>query len=93
MVQIIKAPLVSEKTANLAELQNTYAFEVDLKASKPEIQQAIEKAFSVKVDSVRTVICRGKYFRKQMRVGPPKLWKKALVKLQEGEKIALFEGA
>lgn len=93
MIQIIKAPLVSEKTASLAELQNTYAFEVDLKASKPEIQRAIEKAFSVKVDSVKTIVCRGKYFRKQMRIGPPRLWKKALVKLKAGEKIALFEGA
>ncbi len=93
MVQIIKAPLVSEKTAQMAELDNTYTFEVALGATKPEILQAVEKAFDVKVETVRTVVCRGKYFRKQMRVGPPKLWKKALVKLQKGEKIALFEGA
>lgn len=93
MYQIIKKPLISEKNAGHAEDANTYAFEVDLRASKDEIRTAIEKAFSVKVDSVRTMVCRGRYFRKQMRLGPPKHWKKALVKLRQGEKIALFEGA
>ena len=93
MTMVIKSPLISEKNAAHAEDENTYAFEVDLKASKPEIQSAIEKAFNVKVEGVRTLICRGKYFRKQVKMGPPKKWKKALVKLKAGEKIALFEGA
>ena len=93
MSQIIKAPLISEKNAAHAEDSNTYAFEVALDATKPEIQNAIEKSFNVKVDSVRTLVCRGKFFRKQMKLGKPKLWKKALVKLQAGEKISIFEGA
>jgi large subunit ribosomal protein L23 len=93
MFEIIKKPLVSEKNAGHAEDDNTYAFEVDLKASKLDIKRAIEKSFRVKVEDVRTMICRGRYFRKQMRMGPPKLWKKALVKLKSGEKISLFEGA
>jgi large subunit ribosomal protein L23 len=93
MYEIIKKPLVSEKNAGHAEDSNTYAFEVSMEADKTEIKKAIEKAFSVKVDTVRTMICRGKYFRKQMRLGPPKHWKKALVTLKQGEKIALFEGA
>lgn len=91
--QIIKAPLISEKNAAHAEDSNTYAFEVSLDATKPEIQKAIEKSFNVKVESVRTLICRGKYFRKQIKLGKPKHWKKALVKLQAGEKISIFEGA
>ena len=92
MFQIIKKPLISEKNAMHSE-SGAYAFEVDKRASKTEIKAAIEKAFRVKVEDVRTMVCRGKYFRKQMRLGPPKHWKKALVKLKSGEKISIFEGA
>ena len=92
MLQIIKKPLVSEKNAMHAE-QGSYAFRVDLKANKADVKKAVEKAFGVKVDSVRTMICRGRFFRKQMQIGAPKPWKKALVKLKTGEKISLFEGA
>lgn len=93
MKSIIKKPLISEKNAGHAEDANTYAFEVELGATKTEIKAAIEKNFRVKVAGVRTQICRGRYFRKQARLGAPKHWKKALVKLVEGEKIGLFEGA
>lgn len=93
MFEIIKKPLISEKNAGHSEDFNTYAFEVDLRADKLEIKQAVEKAFHVKVGDVRTMICRGRYFRKQMKLGAPKHWKKALVTLKQGEKIALFEGA
>ena len=93
MYQVINKPLISEKNAGHAEDANTYAFEVHLKATKEEIKAAVEKAFDVKVEGVRTMICRGRYFRKQVKLGPPKHWKKALVKLKQGEKISLFEGA
>jgi large subunit ribosomal protein L23 len=93
MYEIIKKPLISEKNAGHSEDNNTYAFEVTLDASKTDIRQAVEKAFNVKVEGVRTMVCRGKYFRKQMKLGAPKHWKKALVTLKQGEKIALFEGA
>lgn len=93
MYEIIKKPLISEKNAGHAEDANTYAFEVDLRADKTEIREAIEKAFRVKVEDVRTMVCRGRYFRKQMKLGAPKHWKKALVKLKQGEKISIFEGA
>jgi large subunit ribosomal protein L23 len=93
MLELIKKPLISEKNAGHAEDANTYAFEVDMKASKTEIKKAIEKSFKVKVESVRTMVCRGKYFRKQAKLGPPKHWKKALVKLEKGERISIFEGA
>jgi large subunit ribosomal protein L23 len=92
MYEIIKKPLISEKNAIHAE-SNTYAFEVDRRASKLDVKQAVEKAFRVKVDSVRTLVCRGRFFRKRMKFGPPKYWKKALVKLKPGEKISIFEGA
>jgi large subunit ribosomal protein L23 len=93
MYDIIKKPLISEKNAGHAEDSNTYAFEVDLRASKIEVRNAVETAFRVKVVEVRTMVCRGRYFRKQAKVGAPKHWKKALVKLQPGEKISIFEGA
>ena len=93
MQEIIKKPLISEKNAGHAEDSNTYAFEVALNADKAQIKKAIEKAFDVKVEDVRTMICRGRYFRKQIKLGPPKHWKKALVKLKQGEKISIFEGA
>jgi large subunit ribosomal protein L23 len=92
MLDVIKRPLVSEKNAIHAEY-NTYSFEVDLNATKADIRSAIEKNFRVKVEHVRTMIFRGRFFRKQAGLGKPKLRKKALVKLVEGEKIALFEGA
>lgn len=92
MFEVIKKPLISEKNAVHAE-ENSYAFEVDRRATKIDVRNAIEKAFRVKVIDVRTMICRGKFFRKQMRVGPPKQWKKALVKLKPGDKISIFEGA
>jgi large subunit ribosomal protein L23 len=92
MIEVIKRPLVSEKNAIHAEY-NTYSFEVDLRSSKTDIKLAIEQAFRVKVAGVRTMLFRGRFFRKQAGLGKPQLRKKALVKLVEGEKIALFEGA
>lgn len=93
MYEIIKKPLISEKNAGHAEDANTYAFEVAMSASKLDVKKAIEKSFGVKVEGVRTQVCRGRYFRKQMKLGAPKHWKKALVKLKAGEKISIFEGA
>ena len=93
MYEVIKKPLISEKNAGHAEDSNTYAFEVDLRASKIDVKNAVEGAFRVKVEEVRTMVCRGRYFRKQAKLGPPKHWKKALVKLKQGEKISIFEGA
>ncbi len=91
MKQVIKAPLVTEKNT-YHNAAGVYIFEVDLKASKVEIKAAVEKNFKVKVDTVRTAVCRG--HSKQSKFGLTKIpyWKKAFVKLSEGEKIALFEG-
>lgn len=70
-----------------------YVFEVDRKATKLDIKNAVEGAFRVKVDAVNTSICRGRAHRNKFGLSKVKYWKKALVKLSPGEKIALFEGA
>lgn len=92
MQSLIKRPLISEKNAILNSM-GVYVFEVDLNASKPEIKEAIQKNFNVKVDEVRTSICRGRAKANKFGYGKVPHWKKAIVKLSAGEKIALFEGA
>jgi large subunit ribosomal protein L23 len=91
MKQIIKRPLVTEKNTYHSAV-GVYVFEVDQSASKLDVKNAIEKGFGVKVKTVRTCVCRGR--SKQTKFGLTKAphWKKAFVKLNEGEKIALFEG-
>jgi large subunit ribosomal protein L23 len=93
MITVIKKPLITEKTTMLAEKFKTYAFEVDTESNKTQIKHAVESGFSVKVVAVRTMIVRGRWLKVQSKYGPPKLSKKALVTLAEGQTIALFEGA
>ncbi|MCX7979167.1 MAG: 50S ribosomal protein L23, partial [Bdellovibrionaceae bacterium] len=91
MSQIIKAPLITEKNT-IHQAAGVYVFEVDKRATKTEIKAAVEKSFNVKVDSVRTVNARGRgKINRFGRTAAPH-WKKAFVKLRQGEKIALFEG-
>lgn len=92
MHYVIKKPLVTEKNSMMAE-DGVYAFEVEKKATKTDIKNAIEKYFRVKVDGVRTQVCRGRARRTRTGVAKVRYWKKALVKLKKGEKITLFEGA
>jgi large subunit ribosomal protein L23 len=92
MYQIIKRPLVSEKNSVLAE-NSTYVFEVEKTSTKTDIKSAVEKLFRVKVKSVNTAICRSRITRGRTGVSPVRYWKKALVKLQPGQKITIFEGA
>ncbi len=92
MLRIIKKPLITEKNTSMSAL-GVYVFEVDRKATKIDIKQAVEKSFRVKVDSVKTSVCRGKARRTKLGMSKIKRWKKAMVKLAPGEKIALFEGA
>lgn len=91
MANLIKSPLITEKNT-IHNAAGVYVFEVELKATKNEIMAEVEKNFGVKVDSVRTSICRGR--SKYTKFGLTKVphWKKAFVKLMPGEKIALFEG-
>jgi large subunit ribosomal protein L23 len=91
-LEIIKSPLVTEKLDALREETQTYAFEVDRRANKQQIREAIERLFKVHVEEVRTAIVRGKKKRLGQRIGQRPNWKKALVRLREGEKLDIFEG-
>ena len=84
--EIIKAPVVTEKTNNLAS-ENVYVFKVDKKANKTQIKQAIESKFGVKVESVNTVNTQRKKRRVGKYTGYTSSYKKAYVKLKEGSKI------
>ncbi|MCI9233121.1 MAG: 50S ribosomal protein L23 [Bacilli bacterium] len=85
---IIKAPIITEKSAELAE-HNTYVFSVDTKANKTAIKQAIENIFNVKVESVNTINVKPKKKRVGRYVGKTNRVKKAIVKLKEGSSIEL----
>ena len=86
---IIKAPIVTEKSAKLASDGNTITFSVDTKANKTEIKQAVEKIFNVKVESVNTINVKPKKKRVGRYVGKTNRVKKAIVKLKEGSSIEL----
>ena len=92
LYQVLKRPLVTEKTNALRDSKNEYAFEVATSANKVEIRQAVETLFGVKVKAVRTAVVRGKYRRTRAGVGQRPNWKKAIVTLLEGQSIELFEG-
>ena len=90
--QIIKRPIITEKsTSQVAE--NKYTFEVDKRAAKNEVKQAVEKLFGVTVLDVRTANIKGKEVRAGRRrtLGKKPDLKKAVVTLKEGDKIELFE--
>jgi len=84
---ILRAPHISEKSARVGESDNQYVFKVAKAASKPEIKQAVELMFNVKVDDVRVVNVRGKAKRVGAMVGSRNSWKKAYVTLQDGQSI------
>lgn len=91
MSQIIKKPLVTEKTNLLAE-KGIYVFKVSRPVNKTLIKDQIEKYFQVKVESIKTSICRNRGKKTRLGVGRVKYWKKAFVRLKAGEKISVFEG-
>ena len=82
--QIIRKPLITEKSSLLKEVGDTVAFEVAIDANKIEIKQAIEKAFDVKVKDVRTMVVAGKAKRFGRNFGKRSNYKKAYVTLTEG---------
>lgn len=92
MYEVIRRPLVTEKNTVQNEM-GIYVFEVDQRADKIAIKQAVEKAFKVKVLKVRTSLCRNRPRRVGKTLAPTTYWKKAFVRLASGEKIKLFEGA
>jgi large subunit ribosomal protein L23 len=89
---IIVRPLLTEKSTLARYAGSLYTFEVSIGASKTEIAFAVEKAFGVKVEDVRTATFLGKVKRVRKGVGSRSDWKKAFVKLAEGQTIEALEG-
>ena len=92
LYRIIKRPLVTEKGTKQKEQSNQLAFEVDRRANKILVRNAIENIFKVKVVSVRMMNVKGKERRVGSNVGRKADWKKAIVRLAPGENIEFFEG-
>ena len=90
---IIKRPLITEKTNIQKETSNQLSFEVDRRANSVEIKKAIEGIFKVNVMGVRTMQVKGKVKRRGRILGKRRDWKKAIVTLGPGEHIDFFEGA
>ncbi len=89
---LIRYPMLTEKTMTARENCNQYAFAVDRQANKVEIKKAVEKLFNVKVSGVRTQMVKGKMKRLGRTMGKRADWKKAIVTLQPDQKIEFFEG-
>ena len=89
--EVLRHPVITEKNTQL-QVQGKYAFEVAEKANKPQIKQAVERAFNVKVTAVNVIKVRGKMRVVGRRRVLTQSWKKAIVTLQPGDKIELFEG-
>lgn len=88
---VIKKPLVTEKSTIEKDSRNIIALEVDRNANKIEIKQAVEKLFKVEVDDVNTVNVAGKVKRVGKHIGKRSNWKKAYVSLKEGSSVDFFE--
>ena len=85
--RVIRKPHVSEKTTDLIQNYNTYVFEVDPEATKTDIREAISRIWNVTVKSIRIVNVRGKARRMGRISGYSRSWKKAIVRLAEGQGI------
>ncbi len=92
LYEVLRRPLITEKNTVL-QAQGKYTFEVAVEANKPQVKQAVEKAFKVEVTAVNMIIVPGKRRRRGRQDLPAHPWKKAIVTLKPGDKIELFEGA
>ena len=88
---VLRKPLLTEKIASLQDANNQYAFEVDPRANKIEIQRAVEKKYDVTVVGVQTMNIRGKVKRLGRFEGARASWKKAIVRLKKGDSIELAQ--
>jgi large subunit ribosomal protein L23 len=91
MKDILVRPIVTEKSTTHLGSDNTYAFEVGLKANKVEVKRAIEQFYGVSVTKVRTLVVRGKVKRFGRRTAKRSNWKKAYVTLADGQSINIYE--
>lgn len=89
---IIRGPVVTEKTTLQKELHNQVTLKVDKRANRVEIKDAVEKAFNTRVKQVRTVQVKGKVKQRGRIIGKRADWKKAIVTLMPGQRIDFFEG-
>jgi large subunit ribosomal protein L23 len=87
---VIIKPLVTEKSTHQQQTRNAYAFQVHLDANKPQIKQAVEKLYNVKVVDVRTMRRKGKPRRTKFKMTHGSNWKRAVVILDENSRIELF---
>lgn len=89
---IIRGPVVTEKTTLQKELNNQVTFRVDKRANRVEIKDAVEKTLNARVKCVRTIQVKGKVKQRGRIIGKRKDWKKAIVTLMPGQRIDFFEG-
>ena len=91
LFHVLRAPHVSEKSTRATAESNQYAFRVAVDADKSEIKQAVESLFDVTVESVRTIKMKGKRKSFRMVAGKRPDWKKAYVRLAEGQSIDVLD--
>lgn len=90
--EVLIKPLLTEKSSMETEKTNRYCFKVQRKASKFQVKDAVEKMFDVKVVNVRTSVTPGKVKRAGKALKKSSSWKKAYVKIADGQKLELFKG-
>ena len=91
-LKIVKRPILSEKSSIQGELTNKVYFEVSMDSTKPQIRDAIERFFKVKVLGVNTIVMSGKPYATKTKYKKAPQWKKAIVTLKDGDKIEFFKG-
>jgi large subunit ribosomal protein L23 len=91
LYNVIIKPILSEKSTDMRELHNKYAFEVAKEATKEEIAKAVTLMWGAKVEKVTTSLRRTKIKRRGAVLSKPKLQKRAFITLAEGQKLPLFE--
>ena len=92
LYKVLLAPRMTEKSTSIAESSNQYVFKVTTDSNKKEIKDAVEKLFEVNVESVRIVNVKGKSKSFKLRTGKRNDWKKAYVRVQEGQVIDFLGG-
>lgn len=90
--EILRKPVITEKSTIQKEANNQFTFEVDRRANKVEIRRAVEQVFNARVVNVRTIRMNGKIKRFGRTLGKRRNWKKAIVTLAQGEHVEFFEG-
>jgi large subunit ribosomal protein L23 len=93
LMKVLLSPHISEKSSIVADQNNQIVMKVATDASKPEIKQAVELLFAVKVDRVQVSNIKGKTKRFGAKMGRRSDWKKAYITLQEGQEIDFLGGA